>query len=196
MRLRSMSILVALVVAAMPSVAQAAPPVEHFHVEDVRTGSASDCGFIVDFEITESLHVMLREAKGSDGQALLQHLNYFFEAVVTNPETEAWMLIRRHGLTKDVTAVHVGGNIWEFTAHEVGQPFVVENSEGKVVFRDRGLVTFTYRFDTLGDSQPGGDIVEGSMQVTSVHGPHPAGDPLVEEIPSPEFCAIETELIG
>jgi hypothetical protein len=178
---------------AVPGVAQAAPPVEHLRVDDTRTGSAANCGFTIDFVITDSAHVMLREVKGSDGQAFVQHVNYQIEAMLTNPETGAWMRVHGHSLIKDLTARHVEGNIWEFTAHEAGQPFVIEDSEGKIVARNRGLVTTRYLFDTLGDSEPSGNLV-GEIEVTGVFGPHPMG-PLAG-IGDPEFCAIATDLIG
>lgn len=48
-----------------------------------------------------------------------------------------------------MTGQHVEGNIWEFTAQYVGQPFVIENSQGEVVLRDRGRTTSRSPFDTL-----------------------------------------------
>jgi hypothetical protein len=83
-------------------------------------------------------------------------------------------------------ARHVAGDIWEFTAHEVGSPFVVEDSAGKVVLRDRGRITLRAIFDTLGDSQPGGILLH--EEITGVHGPHPGLDT--------DFCTIATQLIG
>jgi hypothetical protein len=106
--------------------------------------------------------------------------------VLTNPETGAFMVVRGQFLFREFTARQVSGDIWEFTAHEVGQPFVVEDSDGNVVLRDRGRVTFRAVLDTLGDSQPGGILLE--EEITGVHGPHPGL--------STDFCAIATDLIG
>jgi hypothetical protein len=92
------------------------------------------------------------------------------------------MVFRTHGLFKDLTAHHVAGNIWEFTQHLAGQPFVIEDSDGNVVLRDRGLVTIRVLFDTLEDSQPGGITLE--VEITGVHGPQPRL--------SADFCAIVT----
>ena len=68
-----------------------------------------------------------------------------------------------HALFWEVTARHVARDIWEFTAHETGQPFVVEDSEGNLVLRDRGRVTFRALFDTEGDGQPGGILLEDEV---------------------------------
>ena len=52
--------------------------------------------------------------------------------------------------------------------------------------RDRGAIRPTYLFDTLGDSQPGGEPIGETQSV--VHGPHPGFDE--------DFCAIASELTG
>jgi hypothetical protein len=187
MRVRSVSIMAALIVGvAVPGMAQAAPPLENIHYDDVEVGSFDDCGFTIDFEITNTGHFMVREVEGSGGQAFLGHDNYQFRNVLTNPETGAFMVVYGHGLFKEFTASHVDGNIWEFTAHDVGQPITIEDSEGNVVLRDIGRVTFRALFDTLGDGQPGGELLE--EEITSVSGPHPGIDT--------DFCAIATDLIG
>lgn len=51
---------------------------------------------------------------------------------------------------------HVEGTIFKFTFVETGQAFVVEDSDGGVVARNRGALRVTYLFDTLGDGEPGG----------------------------------------
>ena len=168
---------------AVPGVAQAAPPVEHFHFEDAFAGSTDECGFVTEFEVTASGQAMLREV---DGQAFLQHATFETVIMTTNPETEASILIRELGLSKDFTAQHVGGNVWEFTAQATGQ-YIVEDSDGNVVLRNSGRVTTRYLFDTLGDGQPGGELLE--LEVTGMNGPHPAG-------PLPGLCTIITDLIG
>jgi hypothetical protein len=187
MRVRSVSILAALIVGvAVPGVAQAAPPLENVHFDFVDVGSFDDCGFTIDFESTVSVHDLVREVEGSGGQAFLGHSNVQFRNVLTNPETGAFMVVSGQVLFKEFTARHVEGNIWEFTAHEAGQPEVIEDSDGNVVARNSGRVTFRALFDTLGDGEPGGELVE--EEITSVSGPHPGIDT--------DFCAIATDLIG
>jgi dienelactone hydrolase len=69
-------------------------------------------------------------------------------------------------LTKDVKAKPVGGSVYEFTTSQVGQPFVITDSSGAVVSRDRGNLSFTYTVD----------ITDGSFVDflgVKVAGPHP-----------------------
>jgi hypothetical protein len=54
------------------------------------------------------------------------------------------------------------------------------------VLRDRGRLTFRAVFDTLGDGEPGGELIE--QELTSISGPHPGF--------FADFCEIATELIG
>jgi hypothetical protein len=191
MRIRSATILATLPLALSlalfaPAGAQAAPPFDHFHEEVTDSGSFDDCGFTIEFDFTGSFHTTLREVPDSGGQAFFLRENVKFQNVLTNPATGAWFLIRGTSLFKEMTARHVEGDIWEFTAQEVGQPFTVEDSDGNLVLRDRGRITLRALFDTLGDSQPGGDLIE--EEITSVSGPHPGLEV--------DFCEIATDLIG
>lgn len=187
MRVRSALMVAALISAVLaPGAAHAAPPVDHVRGEIAEAGSFDDCGFRIDFDLTARFHVLMREARDSDGQAFLGQEDFHFRNVLTNPATGAWFLVRGDAVFKEMTARHIEGDIWEFTAQEVGQAFVVENSAGEVVLRDRGRLTLRAVFDTLGDSQPGGILLE--EEITGVSGPHPGLDT--------DFCAIATDLIG
>ncbi len=44
--------------------------------------------------------------------------------------------------------------VFTFVTHEAGQPFVVEDMFGRVVLRDRGVITTSYVFDTLWGQRP------------------------------------------
>ena len=54
------------------------------------------------------------------------------------------------------------------------------------MLRDRGRITFRALFDTLGDGQPGGVLIED--EITGVSGPHPSLEA--------DFCEIVTGVIG
>ncbi|MFL5775430.1 MAG: hypothetical protein ACJ76W_04065 [Chloroflexota bacterium] len=69
---------------------------------------------------------------------------------------------------------HVEATIFEFTSINSGQPFVVRDSDGNLVMRDRGVIREVIQFDTLGDDVPGGEFVTGVS--FSVSGPHPGLD--------------------
>lgn len=171
---------------AVPTAAQAAPPFEQGHDEGTFSDSFDDCGPTIDFVDTFSVHFVTREVAGSGGQAFLGHENVRFRTVYTNADTGEWFVIRGKFLFKEMTGTHVEGDIWEFTGMDVGQPFTVEDSDGNVVLRDRGRVAYRVLFDTLGDSTPGGMVLD--FEVTRVNGPHPGLDV--------DFCTLVNDLIG
>ena len=171
---------------AIPGTAYAAPPVEHEHYEWSDSGTFVECGLTLHSEASGYGRLLVTEVAGSDGQAFLAHDNYTFRNVLTNTANGEWFLIRGRGMFKEMTGVHVEGNIWEFTAQDVGQPFVIEDSDGDIVLRDRGRVTIRVVFDTLGDGAPGGVTLE--EELTGFSGPHPS---ITED-----FCEVITDLIG
>lgn len=173
-------------VAAVDGAALATPPVEHEHYEFQELGSFDDCGFQIDYDWRSSGHALIREVSGSGGQAFLLHDNYSNRTVFSNPENGAWMVVRAKALFQEMTGTHVEGDIWEFTAHEAGQLFVVENSDGKVVARSSGLVAYRALFDTLGDGEPGGELLD--VEVTAIHGQQGGS--------FDHLCDFATDLIG
>ena len=148
--------------------------------------SYSDCGFPVDVETSFHGHALVRVLK--NGQAFLGHTNIWFEDVHTNRQTGRSFVLRGHSLFKEISGTHVEGDIYEFEAIEAGQPFVVEDSDGNVVVRDRGVIRFRSLFDTLGDGMPGGELVADLDAV--VHGPH---EGFSEDF---DFCGMVEELTG
>jgi hypothetical protein len=88
----------------------------------------------------------------------------------------------------DVKATPLGGNVFEFKFRESGM-VVVRDMVGKVVLREAGAVWTTIVFDTLGDSMPGGVVLD--ERVDRVSGPHP-----LLEIDEAAFCDTVHELIG
>lgn len=175
----------ALAFAVSATGAQAATPVT---VNAAESGTFDDCGFVIAYDFTATSTYFDREVPGSDGQAFRKHQVYRFRNVLTNPATGQWLVVRGHELDLEVTARQVDGDVWEFTSQTVGQPFVIEDSDGNVVLRDRGRSTSRFLFDTLGDGQPGGELLE--EELTGVSGPHPSIDS------SFDFCAIATDLIS
>lgn len=172
-------------VTAIPVAAQAAPVV-HEHYADSESFTGEACGLTLNVENTFSGQFLLREVKGSDGQAFLAMDNYSFRSVQTNVDNGKWLVIRGNGTFKEMSATHVDGNVWEFTAMDVGQPFLLEDSSGNVVLRDRGRITYRALFDTEGDGQPGGILLE--EEVTGISGPHPGFER--------DLCPVVNELIG
>jgi hypothetical protein len=143
-----------------------------------------DCDFPLNGVSTFSGHFRARADHG--GQAFYALDNYRFRDVITNPETGKWFVIRGNGLFIETKATLVEGTVYEFVQHDAGQPFVIEDSAGRVIVRDRGLVSTNILFDTLGDGQPGGEPV-AELDVV-FRGPHPGSEV--------DVCAIAAELTG
>jgi hypothetical protein len=141
----------------------------------------------VDVQFSGKGHI--RAGKGKAAGAFYLQDNYSAVETWTNPENGKFATISHNGVFQDIKATRVEGSIFEFVSHEVGQPFVVRDMNGKVVLRDRGAITWTYLFDTGGDDVPGGEWLE-DLDVR-VSGPHP-GFFLGEA----DECAIAMELIG
>jgi hypothetical protein len=160
--------------------------IDQHHYSGTSTDSFDDCGFTIDVASQFEGVMHFRVDKG--GEAFLVSDNYSYRDVLTNRDTGQWFVIRGNGLYHEVTATHVSGNVYEFVAIESGQPFVMEDSAGNIVARDRGVIRHTYLFDTLGDGTPGGVTVEETG--LAVHGPHPG---FADDFP---FCELAAQLTG
>ena len=129
----------------------------------------------------------IREGKGKQAGAFFLHDNFSVLETLTNRQNDKSFTVSRDGVFQDIRATRVDGSIFEFVSHEVGQPFVVRDMDGKVVLRDRGAITRTYLFDTLGDDVPVGvEIEELDVRIS---GPHPGFGP-------PDCEAVRDLLMG
>jgi hypothetical protein len=152
------------------------------------TDSFTECGF--QGESTFSGRVMIKDATpAAGGQFFYFQDNYQYRDVITDPATGEFVVVRGDGIFKEVQARQVEGSVFTSLTHEAGQPFVVEDMSGRVVVRDRGMITLSYVFDTLGDSAPGGISLTDAV-VVRVSGPHPGFEEAFD------FCALLTSLIG
>ncbi len=148
----------------------------------------NDCGFEIEVQGRATGRVQIRRGKGKTASAFFAHVTVSFRETHTNTETGEWFVVRGHNVFNEVKARRVEGDIFKFVAIEAGQPFVIEDSAGRVVVRDRGVIRYTILFDTLGDDMPGGELIEEFEPV--VRGPHPG---FSDDF---DFCAIATDLIG
>ena len=146
----------------------------------------NDCGYPVEVHAEFSGTYIVRAGKHAYESAFYLTDNYTYREVHTNPQTGQWLVVRGNGVFKDVKATRVDGSVFEFLSMNAGQPFVVEDSSGNVVLRDRGALRFRYLFDTGGDDEPGGTFVE--FLGLDVGGPHPGF--------FTDFCQIAGDLIG
>jgi hypothetical protein len=146
------------------------------------------CGFPLEFVGEVKGTYRIRQGTGKTASAFFLHDRFTYRDVVTNLETGEWFVLRGSGVFNEVKAKRVSGTVFEFTAVEAGQPFVIEDSTGRVVVRDRGVLRHRILFDTLGDDESGGEFVLDLG--TTVHGPHPG---FADDFP---FCEIAAELTG
>jgi hypothetical protein len=151
------------------------------------TDSGIECDSFVR-ETTFSGSFSIKEATpATNGQFFYFTQQLEYTDVITNPETGAFFTVSGRSLFKEVRAQLVEGSTFKYRTIEVGQPFVITDMDGNVVLRDSGLIEVTYVFDSLGDSAPGGVLLE-EPTLTLVAGPHPGLDL--------DFCALANELIG
>ena len=125
---------------------------------------------------------------GSDGQAFLLHERYRFREVWTNPANGKKAYVSGHHKFREVKATHVEGNVWRFLSVLKGKPFVVKNARHKTVLAEWGKLVLSSDFDTLGDSQPGGELV--SQTILKSKGNWPTWE---EDF---DFCALVDRVIG
>jgi len=130
------------------------------------------CGYRTDVTATFSGRFSVRTGTGPADSVSFVTDNYSFREVHTNPATGKWFVVRGNGMFKEVKATPVGRNVYEIKAINAGQPFVVEDSSGKVAQLQAGLVTIRYLFDTGGDNIPGGEFVDFLGATLSGHDPH------------------------
>jgi hypothetical protein len=147
------------------------------------------CGIALIRDSTFSGSFRIRVDKASGGQAFFQRMTFEYRDVFRNPANGASMTFEGKSLTNELTATQVSGNVYSFTTIEAGQPFVVRDSAGRVVLRDRGVIRHRVLFDTLGDGMPGGITLDDT--IVGVGGPHPGADQSEEE-----FCAMVEALVG
>jgi len=145
-----------------------------------------DCGFPVDVTGAITGTYRIREGKGDDASAFFLRDRFSYSEVHTNADTGEWFVLRGHGVFNEVGATRVEGSIFEFTSIAAGQPFVVEDSAGDIVLRDRGALRRRILFDTGGDDEPGGTEIE--LVGFDVAGPHPGL--------FIDFCGLVGDLIG
>jgi len=176
-RIRTM--LISAVGAALLALPLAAGPVGatvvlRDHYSDDYAFSFDDCGFWVDVSGHDQGMAQLRVGKGEFASAFFLHDNYSFVETWTNRDTGDFITVSGNGLTHETKATHVSGTIYEFTSIDAGQPFVVRDSDGNLILRDRGVIRQVIQFDTLGDDVPGGAFIADVS--FSAHGPHPGLD--------------------
>lgn len=125
---------------------------------------------------------------GSGGQAFLDDNRNRYREVWTNMATGRKAYVSGESRFREVKATHVKGDVWRFRSLLSGAPFVVKNDKGNVVLAEWGVLVVDTTFDTLGDSQPGGEPLDD--EVVSSRGNWPTWDPDFE------FCDLVHKVLG
>lgn len=85
--------------------------------------------------------------------------NYELTVVWTDVnDPEHGYRVHTQGQTRDVPVRLVEGTVWEFEWTDIGRPFQIQTSDGRLVMHDRGQLSITSLRDTLGDADPGNDV--------------------------------------
>ncbi|TDO27485.1 dienelactone hydrolase family protein [Kribbella sp. VKM Ac-2527] len=145
-----------------------------------------DCGYPVEVQAEFSGSYRVRAGKNGDQSAFFLKDTSSYRETHTNLDTGEWFVVRGQSVTNEIGATRVEGSVFEFVTVVAGQPFVVEDSSGNVVLRDRGAVRYRTLFDTGGDGEPGGTFLE--FLGAEISGPHPGF--------FVDFCRIAGDLIG
>jgi len=180
----TMLVLAAVLLVAAPAQATIS---ERFDFSFEESSEEDVCGLDARIDSTGSGSVMIRVGKNDLDQAYFGLNAFQYTDTITNLATGDSFTIEGKGNFIDAHAVHVEGNIFEFSLVHAGWDRVVD-ADGTVVLRDSGVVRSTQLFDTLGDSQPGGIVLEWTFDP---RGPHP-----LFEMDDDEFCAMVHDLIG
>ena len=128
------------------------------------------CGIAVRIDSVGSGHFRNRTGKGALDQAFFGQSSFEFTDTFTNLATGASFSIGGHLTGMDVKGTPLGANVFEFKFRESGT-VALRDMDGNVVLREAGAIWITIVFDTLGDSMPGGEVLDET--VDRVSGPHP-----------------------
>jgi len=176
---------VALALGVLVPTAAAAGPLDREHYSGTDSFDFADCGFNVHEDVTFEGVFMLK-APTRPGAPPRYFDNYsVVETLTANGKT---ITIEHEGLYKDLHATLVGGTIYQFTAIETGQPFVVRDASGGRIIFDRGRLMTTFQVDTQGDSDLSNDVfIDGTFELLADNGRHPGFylDDLCEDIVVP-----------
>ena len=129
-------------------------------IQETYSFSHDDCGWTVDVEGEFSGDFFVRVGKGEFESAFFGHNKFRWTETHVRESDGATLTLSANVLFQETTATHVGGTLFEFTSIAAGQLIVIRDSEGKVLLMDRGRITETILFDTLGDDTVGGEFIE------------------------------------
>ncbi len=158
------------------------------HYDNPYSFDDDECDFTFHVEGRVRGYEVIYNVPGSHGQAFLDDNRYRFRETWTNPDSGRTATVTGAAHYREISATHVRGDIWDFVSVTTGRPFTVRGSKGGVVLSDHGRLVEKSRFDTLGDSKPGGDVIRSRILRMSGHFP--------SYQPNFDFCALAERVVG
>jgi hypothetical protein len=135
----------------------AAMDVETSHHVDTLSFPIERCGYswVGDVRLERLIQVRTRDAVTPP--TIIE--NYELTVAWTDvADPEHGYLVRTQGQARDVPTRLVEGTVWEFSWTDIGRPFQILTSDGRLVMHDRGQLEITSLRDTLGDADPSNDV--------------------------------------
>jgi hypothetical protein len=164
------TVAVAVAITGLTTAAAPASVVERGRFEDDPYEFSYDCGFPVEVTGVATGHFRLREGTGKDATAFFSLDRMSYREIHTNPETGEWFSRSGHFTNNEIGARRIEGSLFEFRIIKAGPVAVIEDSDGNLVSKERGVVRQTILFDTGGDQEPGGTFVD--LVDLRLAGPH------------------------
>jgi hypothetical protein len=132
--------------------------------------SFDDCGFEITGVFTFTERLKWRQPREAGAPPLLFQVYQAHQEFTANGVT---LTLDGQALYKDRRATLVEGTVWEFVVSDLGLPYTLRDASGRVLVRDRGVITRSFRVDTLGDADPGNDVFVEDGSVLADKGEHP-----------------------
>jgi len=162
---------IALVVAGLLALAAALPASAAMYSRETYEGTDAwtydDCGPIVDATASYAGNLTIRAGTGKDEGAFFAHDTYQFSDVHVRRSDGKVATVVGILTLKETRATRVEGSIFAFSSIFAGQ-VAMHDGDGNLVFRDRGTITETILYDTLGDDVPGGEYLD--TLASAMHG--------------------------
>ena len=106
---------------------------------------AWDCGYPMHVAVDSRDTVVVQEHSDGGGVAITSDKFQVME-VWTNADGASFT-VERNGLQKDYKPAQVDGSIYRLTHKFSGQTAIVRDSSGRLIYRDRGNLTYSYLLD-------------------------------------------------
>ncbi len=149
--------------------AQAAPSRWEHH-SGTETFSFEACGLEFEGVVRFTERLKWRPSREAGAPPLLFLVYQVHQELTANGVT---LTLDGQGLYKDRQATLVEGTVWEFVVSNLGLPYTLRDASGRVLVHDRGVITRSFRVDTLGDADPGNDVFLEPGPVLVDKGEHP-----------------------